>query len=162
MKIEGEAVSFGDNVNTGTIISVKYLSSAAGPEELVPHLFEAVRPGIAPRLRGAVVVGGVNFGAGSSREHAVTTLKAAGVGAVLARSFARSYFRNAINLGLPVVELDTRGLEDGHRIEVDLERGEVRDLDTGEVRSILPLPEIMSAMLREGGLIPYFKKHGSL
>jgi len=162
VKIRGKVVRFGDNVNTGTIIPVKYLSGAAGLGDLVPHLFEALRPGIAPRLRGSVVVGGVNFGAGSSREHAVTAIQAAGVGAVLARSFARSYFRNAINLGLPVVELDTRSFEDGHRIEADLDLGEVRNLDTEERHPIRPMPEIMRAMLREGGLIPYFKKHGNL
>lgn len=162
MRVEGHVVRFGDSVNTGEIISVKHLSRAATTEELVRHAFEPLRPGIGASLDGAMIVGGVNFGAGSSREHAVTVVKAAGVRAVLATSFARSYFRNAINLGLPVVEVDTDGLEEGHRVLADLERGEVVDLETGLRRAIHPLPRIMSEMLQAGGLLPYFRSRGHL
>ena len=160
--ITGHCLVFGDSLNTGTIISVKHLSRAATPEELVPYLFEAERPGIAPLLKGAIIVGGDNFGSGSSREHPVHALKAAGVQAVLARSFARSFFRNAINLGLPVVEADTTGFADEHRVVIDLEHGVVRNHDLGTELPIRPLPPIMSALLEEGGLVPYFRKHGHL
>lgn len=162
MRISGHAVLFGDNVNTGEMVSVKYLSRSTSAEELVPHLFEALRPGIAADLRDAVVVGGVNFGAGSSREHPVHALRAAGVRAVLARSFARSFFRNAINLGLPAVEVGTNGIGENDALEVDLEHGVIVNLSSDTTYDIRPLPKIMSEMLQAGGLIPYFQRTGHL
>ncbi len=161
-RITGHCLAFADNVNTGVIVSVKHLSRAASPEDLVPYLFEADRPGIAARLEGAVLVAGVNFGSGSSREHPVHALKAAGVRAVLARSFARSFFRNAINLGLPAAELDTSGFADGHRLEIDLGRGLVVNHDLGKEMAIRPLPRIMADLLAAGVLIPYIREHGRL
>lgn len=160
--VSGHCLVFGDNVNTGTIISVKHLSRAVTPEDLVPYLFEAERPGIASRLAGAVMVGGENFGSGSSREHPVHALKAAGVRVVLARSFARSFFRNAINLGLPAIEADTTGFADDQEVDIDLVNGIVHNRDLGTDVPIRPLPPIMSALLEEGGLVPYFRKHGRL
>lgn len=160
--IAGPCIVFGDNVNTGTIISVKHLSRAARSEDLVPFLFESVRPGIASRLGGVIIVGGENFGSGSSREHPVHALRAAGVQAVLARSFARSFFRNAINLGLPAIEADTTGFTDDQRLEINLEDGFVLNHDLGKRIAIRPLPQVMSNLLAAGGLIPYFREHGHL
>lgn len=160
--IAGPCIVFGDNVNTGTIISVKHLSRAARSEDLVPFLFESVRTGIASRLDGVIIVGGENFGSGSSREHPVHALRAAGVQAVLARSFARSFFRNAINLGLPAIEADTTGFTDDQRLEINLEDGFVLNHDLGKRIAIRPLPQVMSDLLAAGGLIPYFREHGHL
>lgn len=160
--IAGPCIVFGDNVNTGTIISVKHLSRAARSEDLVPFLFESVRTGISSRLDGVIIVGGENFGSGSSREHPVHALRAAGVQAVLARSFARSFFRNAINLGLPAIEADTTGFTDDQRLEINLEDGFVLNHDLGKRIAIRPLPQVMSDLLAAGGLIPYFREHGHL
>lgn len=162
MRITGRAVVLGDNVNTGEMVSVKHLSRASSPEELAAYLFEPLRPELAGNLDGVVLVGGVNFGAGSSREHPVHAMKAAGVKGVLAKSFARSFFRNSINLGLPAVEVDTEGLQEGDELEVDLTAGTVRDVSRGIVRKSTAMPPIMSEMLKAGGLVPYFKAHSRL
>ncbi len=162
MKLRGHAICLGDNINTGVIISVKHLSRASTAHELVPLLFEAIRPEIGPQLSGAVLVGGINFGSGSSREHPVHALKAAGVQAVIAASFARSFFRNAINLGLPAVEVDTAGIEEFHQLEVDFDSGIIVDVDTGLTKQISPLPPMMRDLLEAGGLVPYFKLRGRL
>jgi len=105
-------------------------------------------------------VGGRNFGLGSSREHAPTIIKLAGVGAVLARSFARIFFRNAINVGLPVLECDTSAIEVGDELEVDLEAGTVRALKDGRVVRFPPLPPVMRRILADGGLAEHIRKHG--
>ncbi len=162
MKLRGHAICLGDNINTGVIISVKHLSRASSAQELVPLLFEALRPAIAPKLASAILVGGVNFGSGSSREHPVHALKAAGVQAVVATSFARSFFRNAINLGLPAVEVDTAGFEELHQLEVDFDSGVIADLDNGLTKEISRLPPIMRDLLEAGGLLPYFKLRGRI
>jgi len=162
MKLRGHAICLGDNINTGVMISVKHLSRASTSQELVPLLFEAIRPEISSKLPGAILVGGVNFGSGSSREHPVHALKAARVQAVVATSFARSFFRNAINLGLPAVEVDTAGIEEFHQLEVDFDSGVIVDLGTNMTKRISPLPPMMRDLLEAGGLLPYFKLRGRL
>jgi 3-isopropylmalate/(R)-2-methylmalate dehydratase small subunit len=109
---------------------------------------------------GDFVVGGRNFGLGSSREHAPRIIKLAGVSAVLAQSFARIFFRNAINVGLPVLQCDTSAIGEQDELEVDLAAGEVRDLTTGAVTAFVPLPEVMVTILEDGGLVAHVKKHG--
>jgi len=111
---------------------------------------------------GDFVVGGKNFGMGSSREHAPLALKVAGVSAVLAKSFARIFYRNAINVGLPVLIVDTDAIESGDELEVDLANGIVRDVTKGIELKAKPLPDIMIKILREGGLVEFVKKYGSL
>lgn len=152
---------FGDDINTDYIIPGRRRAQVTRLSDLVPYLMEDIRPGFSQRLSpGDFIVGGRNFGCGSSREHAPQLLKDAGVAAVLASSFARIFFRNSINLGLPAVVCDTSGISDGDRLEVDLERGEVRNLSTGAVLHVSPLPPIMARILKAGGLLPYVRAHG--
>ncbi|HEY8449565.1 MAG TPA: 3-isopropylmalate dehydratase, partial [Bacillota bacterium] len=131
------------------------------PDTLTPHLFENLRPGIHDRLPGAIVVGGVNFGAGSTREIVPILLKKVGVQVVAAKSFSRGFFRNAVNLGLAVAEVDTTGFTDGDVIEVDFDQGTVVNHTRGIERAFKPLPKIMQEILRAGGLVPYFRIHRS-
>ena len=161
MVLRGRAHKFGDDVNTDYIISGKYKFKTLDMSELARHVFEDIDPDFVKRLRlGDFVVAGRNFGCGSSREQAPLALKHAGVGAVLAKSFARIFFRNAINTGLPVVECDTDGIEDGDELEVDLERGMVRNLTKGTEIPIRPLPKVMLRILQDGGLVEHIRKHG--
>ena len=158
MVIRGRAIVLGDNVDTDVIIPSKYLIYT-DPKVLGRHVFEGVDPSLPGRVReGDVVVAGRNFGCGSSREHAVLAILGSGVRAVLAESFARIFYRNAINRGLPVVEVPgIRGrVRDGDVVEVDLEGGRVR-LPSGELLSFKPpSPEVME-IIRAGGLINYLK-----
>ena len=161
MVLRGRAHKFGDDVNTDYIISGKYKFKTLDMSELARHVFEDIDPNFVKRLKpGDFVVAGRNFGCGSSREQAPLALKHAGVGAVLAKSFARIFFRNAINTGLPVVECDTDGIEDGDELEVDLERGVVRNLTKGTEIPVRPLPKVMLRILQDGGLVEHIRKHG--
>jgi 3-isopropylmalate/(R)-2-methylmalate dehydratase small subunit len=110
--------------------------------------------------QGDIVVGGNNFGLGSSREHAPIIIKLAGVSAVIANSFARIFFRNAINIGLPVVQCDTSGIQTGDELEIDLARGTVTDITRDFTLPFPPLPDAMRTILGDGGLVAHIKKHG--
>jgi 3-isopropylmalate/(R)-2-methylmalate dehydratase small subunit len=155
------AHKFGDDINTDYIIPGRRRAQVTRLSDLVPYLMEDIRPGFSELLSpGDFIVGGRNFGCGSSREHAPQLLKDAGVSAVLATSFARIFFRNAINLGLPAVVCDTSRISDGDRLEVDLERGQVRNLSTGDALHVSPLPPIMARILKAGGLLPYVREYG--
>jgi 3-isopropylmalate/(R)-2-methylmalate dehydratase small subunit len=162
MKLRARAFKFGDDVNTDYIISGKYKFKSAdmeamavhAMEELDPHYYEKVKPD------GGFLVAGSNFGMGSSREQAPMVLIHSNTKAVLAKSFARIFFRNAINTGLPVVECDTDLIDAGDELEVDLEAGVVRDLTKGTVIPFPPLPPVMATLLADGGLVEHFKKHG--
>jgi len=161
MVLRGRAHVFGDDINTDYIISGKYKFKTLDMKELARHCMEDIDPGFAERVRpGDFIVAGGNFGCGSSREQAPLVIKHAGVAAVLARSFARIFFRNAINKGLPVVECDTSGIQAGDELEVDLGRGRVTNLTRGTVVEITPLPAVMTDILKEGGLTAYLRKHG--
>lgn len=160
-RIEGRVWKYGDNVNTDVILPGKYLV-ITDPVELGRHAMEGVDRGFSRRVRpGDVIVAGKNFGCGSSREHAPLALKAAGVGAVVAESLARIFYRNAINLGLPALEC--RGVseffQEGDPIAVDVLRGEVRNPSTGRSLRATPLPGFIVSILRAGGLIPYLREH---
>ncbi|MFH1381830.1 MAG: 3-isopropylmalate dehydratase small subunit [Chloroflexota bacterium] len=159
--LKGKAFKFGDNISTDHIVPGRLLHLRSNLPELAKHVLEDADPTFAKRVqKGDFVVGGNNFGLGSSREHAPLVIKLAGVNAVLARSVARIFFRNAINVGLPVLICDTSRINDGDELEVDLKTGSVRDLTSGvELRSGA-MPDIMIAILNEGGLIPYIQKHG--
>ena len=163
MFVKGRAHRFGDDVNTDYIISGRHKFRTLDMDELARHVMEDLDPGFCGRLReGDFIVAGKNFGCGSSREQAPLALKHAGVAGVLAPSFARIYFRNSINNGLPAVVCDTSAIEEGDELEVDLECGVVRDGTNGLEIHAGPLPQVMMDILGEGGLVPYMKKHGGL
>ena len=159
--MKGKAHRFGDDVNTDYIIAGRHKFKTLDMDELACHVMEDLDPDFCSRLeKGDFVVAGRNFGCGSSREQAPLALKHAGVGAVLADSFARIYFRNSINNGLPALVCDTSEIEDGDDLELDLEKGVVTNLSRGQEIGCDPLPEVMLDILNEGGLIPYMKDHG--
>ncbi len=164
MIVKGKAYTFGDNINTDFIISGRYKFSITDVNELAKHIMEDIAPGFYDRLDhgNSVIVAGENFGMGSSREQAPLALKAAGINAVVAKSFARIFFRNAFNIGLPLVEVDTTGIEEGDQLEIDLDKGELKNLTKGWSRKISPLPKVMQKILQEGGMIEYFGKYKSL
>ncbi len=156
---KGRVWKYGDNVNTDVIFPGKYTYSILEPEEMARHALEDLDPGFAQKVKpGDVIVAGRNFGCGSSREQAATCLKYAGVQAVIAKSFARIFFRNAINQGLPVLQSEEAvdGIEDGGEIEIDFDRGSIK---TARGDFIFPaFPESVMGILEAGGLIPYTKK----
>jgi len=161
MVLKGRAHVFGDDVNTDYIISGKYKFKTLDMDELACHCMEDIDPEFASRVRpGDFIVAGSNFGCGSSREQAPLVIRHAGVGAVLARSFARIFFRNAVNKGLPVVECDTSQIQAGDELEVDLAGGKVVNVTRGTEMDIFPLPPVMMDILEEGGLTEYLKNHG--
>ncbi|MBI2328981.1 MAG: 3-isopropylmalate dehydratase small subunit [Chloroflexi bacterium] len=158
--LKGKAFKFGDDISTDHIVPGRLLHLRSNLPELAKHVLEDADSTFARRVKkGDFVVGGKNFGLGSSREHAPLVIKMAGVSAILAKSVARIFFRNAINLGLPVLICDTESINDGDELEVDLKSGKVKNLTNGAELSFNPIPEIMLAILNEGGLIPYIKKY---
>jgi 3-isopropylmalate/(R)-2-methylmalate dehydratase small subunit len=159
--ISGRVWKFGDNVNTDIILPGKYLM-INDPTELGKHAMEGIDEGFSEKVqRGDVIVGGRNFGCGSSREHAPLSLKASGVGAIVAESLARIFYRNAINLGLPVLECrGVSGLvQEGDLIVVDILGGQVTNRRTGRSLKTTPIPEFIVSILKSGGLVPYLKQH---
>jgi 3-isopropylmalate/(R)-2-methylmalate dehydratase small subunit len=159
--LRGSAWLFGDDISTDHIAPGRLFHLRTDMPELAKHVMEDARPEFASTVRpGDFIVGGRNFGLGSSREHAPRIIRLAGVGAVLAQSFARIFFRNAINVGLPVLQCDTSGIGEHDELEVDLSAGEVRDLTTGAVIPFAPLPPVMVTILNDGGLVAHVKKHG--
>jgi 3-isopropylmalate/(R)-2-methylmalate dehydratase small subunit len=159
--LRGRAWTFGDDISTDHIAPGRLFHLRTNLPELAKHVMEDADPGFAAAMsRGDFIVGGRNFGLGSSREHAPRIIKLAGVGAVLARSFARIFYRNAINVGLPVLQCETSGIERGDELVVDLTAGEVRDLTKDLVVPFVPLPEVMVTILGDGGLVAHVKKHG--
>lgn len=161
MILRGRAHVFGDDVNTDYIISGKYKFKTLDMDELACHCMEDIDPDFSSRVKpGDFIVAGSNFGCGSSREQAPLVIKHAGVGAVLAKSFARIFFRNAVNKGLPVVECDTSGIESGDELEVDLAGGRVVNITKNTEVVVVPLPPVMMDILTEGGLTEYLKNHG--
>jgi 3-isopropylmalate/(R)-2-methylmalate dehydratase small subunit len=160
--LKGKVHKFGENINTDYIISGRYKFKTLDLNELAKHVMEDIAPGFYGRIEpGDFIVAGQNFGCGSSREQAPLAIKYAKIAAVLAPTFARIFYRNAINIGLPVIEVDTSQINDGDELEVDLEKGTIKDLTNGLTLKIKPLPEVMIKILNEGGLVDYIKKFGS-
>ena len=158
--LKGKAFKFGDDISTDHIVPGRLLHLRSNLPELAKHVLEDADPTFAQRVKkGDFVVGGKNFGLGSSREHAPIVIKMAGVSAILAKSAARIFFRNAINVGLTVLICDTDSINDGDELEVDLAAGKIRDLTNGAELRFGSMPEIMLHILNEGGLIPYIKNH---
>ena len=159
--LTGKAFKFGDNISTDDIIPGRFAHLRSNLPELAKHVMEDADPTFAARVKpGDFVVAGTNFGLGSSREHAPLVIKMAGVSAILAKSIARIFFRNAINLGLPVLLCQTDSINDGDELEVDLKAGTIRDMTNGNQLMFTKIPEIMLRILDEGGLLPYIQKHG--
>lgn len=159
--LRGRAFKFGDSISTDHIVPGRLAHLRSNLPELAKHVLEDADPTFAARVKaGDFVVGGNNFGLGSSREHAPLVIKMAGVSAILAKSVARIFFRNAINLGLPVLICDTDKINDGDELEVDLEVGIVKDITNGSELTFKKIPGVMLNILSEGGLMPYIKKHG--
>jgi 3-isopropylmalate/(R)-2-methylmalate dehydratase small subunit len=160
MILEGKAWLFGDNVDTDAIIPARYLS-ATEPEELAAHCMEDINPDFAASVQaGDLVVGGLNFGCGSSREHAPLALKGAGISCVIAQSFARIFYRNAINIGLPILECGaelSRTLSPGELLRVDLSAGMIIRLSDGARYQATPFPGFMQEIIQQGGLIEYVR-----
>lgn len=155
MQFRGKAWKFGDDVDTDVIIPARYLVTI-DPKELAEHAMEDIDPEFAGKVQeGDIIVAGKNFGCGSSREHAPIALKAAGVSVIVADSFARIFYRNSINIGLPVVECPeaTAEAEDGDIFEIDTDEGGVLNTRTGKSYSAKPYPEYVQAIIKEGGLM---------
>jgi 3-isopropylmalate/(R)-2-methylmalate dehydratase small subunit len=159
--LKGKAFKFGDGISTDHIIPGRYAYLRSNLPELAKHAMEDADASFIGRVEsGDFVVGGGNFGLGSSREHAPLVIKMAGVSAVLAKSVARIFFRNAINQGLPVLVCDTDLIDDGDQLEIDLATSTVRDLTNGQTLTFGKIPDVMLKILAEGGLLPYIEKHG--
>jgi 3-isopropylmalate/(R)-2-methylmalate dehydratase small subunit len=159
--LKGKAWKFGDSISTDHIAPGRYFHLRSNLPELAKHVLEDADPEFASKMTpGDFVVGGKNFGLGSSREHAPTIIKMAGVAAVLAKSFARIFFRNAVNVGIPVLICDTDKINAGDQLEVDLEGGPIRDLTNGQTLAFKPLPPSMMRILSDGGVIAHLQKHG--
>lgn len=161
MNFHGKAHKFGNDINTDYIISGKYKFKTLDMKELANHVMEDLDPEFYQKVtQGDFLVAGTNFGCGSSREQAPLAIKYASVSAVLAKSFARIFYRNCINTGLPVVECDTDLIESGDQLEVYLAAGVINNVTRGVRIPIKPLPGVMIKILNDGGLAPHFRKYG--
>jgi len=160
MKLTGKVWKYGANVDTDAIIPARYLNVST-PEELARHCMEDVDPEFVQKVQpGDIMVATTNFGCGSSREHAPLAIKGAGVSCVIANTFARIFYRNAINIGLPILECPAavESTETGQTLEVELETGRIHNLDTGQTFHAKPYPEFMMGVIRAGGLVEYTRK----
>ena len=160
MLLRGKAWRFGDHVDTDAIIPARHCNTS-DPAILAQHCMEDADPEFVTKVRwGDLIVAGLNFGCGSSREVAPITIRAAGVSAVVAKSYARIFFRNAINIGLPILECReaAEGIRQGDEIEVDTGRGLIRDLTTGADYQAAPFPEFLQRIIDRGGLMPYIEE----
>jgi len=164
MIFKGSAWRFGDDIDTDAIIPARYLNTS-DPGELKKHCMEDADPQFPTKVKpGDIIVAGKNFGCGSSREHAPISIKAVGVSCVIAGSFARIFFRNSFNMGLPIFESDeaSRAIGQGDLVEVDAGTGLIRDLTTGGEFTARPIPAFMQELIADGGLIEHIRKRGSI
>ena len=162
MSLSGICHKFGDDVNTDYIISGRYKFKTLDMKELAKHVMEDLDPEFYNKVStGDFIVAGTNFGCGSSREQAPLAIINADIGAVIAKSFARIFYRNCINTGLPLIECDTDQINPGDELEIDLDQGTLLNKTTGAVIAITPLPPVMLKILSEGGLVEHFKKYGT-
>ncbi len=160
MSIRGKVWKYGDHVDTDSIIPARYLNVST-PEELAKHCMEDIDPGFASASQpGDIIVAGENFGCGSSREHAPLAIKGAGVACVIAKSFARIFYRNAINIGLPILECPEAVEEtvSGDQLMVNLQSGTITNLRTGRIYHNPAFPDFVMAIIQAGGLVPYTRQ----
>jgi 3-isopropylmalate/(R)-2-methylmalate dehydratase small subunit len=158
--LKGKVHKYGANVNTDAIIPARYLNISE-PAELAKHAMEGIDKDFVKKVkRGDIIVATTNFGSGSSREHAPLAIKAAGISCIIAKSFARIFFRNAINIGLPLLECQeaVTKTKTGDTLEVDLSRGRIRNMTNGKEFTAKPYPDFMAGLISAGGLIEYTKK----
>jgi len=161
LTLRGKAFKFGDNISTDLIIPGRYAHLRSNLPELAKHVMEDVDETFVKKVKpGDFIVAGRNFGLGSSREHAPLIIKMSGVSAILTKSVARIFFRNAINQGLPVLICNTDGVDAGDEIEINLAKGIVADLTKDTQLTFNKIPQVMLDILSEGGLIPYINKYG--
>ena len=152
MAMTGQVIRYGDNVDTDVIIPARYLNTT-DHQELAAHCMEDLDPSFVSRVKpGDIIVAGENFGCGSSREHAPVAIKASGIACVVAKSFARIFYRNAINIGLSIVEYDADA-DDGDRLTVDFEQGRIENLTKGTERAFSAFPPFLQTLLESGGLL---------
>jgi 3-isopropylmalate/(R)-2-methylmalate dehydratase small subunit len=157
--LQGKVWKFGENIDTDLIIAARYLNTS-NPIELAKHVMEDADPSFVSKMSiGDIIVAGENFGCGSSREHAPIAIKAAGISAVIAPTFARIFYRNAFNMGLPIFELkEADEINDGDTIRVDMEKGEVINITQSKTYKFTPIPDFMQSLVDAGGLIEFAKK----
>lgn len=161
MELKGKAHVFGDDINTDYIISGRYKFKTLDMKELARHVMEDLDPEFYSKITpGDFIVAGRNFGCGSSREQAPLAIKHAGIGAVIAKSFARIFYRNAVNVGLMLIEADTSEIQPGDELIVYPDKGYIENITRGKTIEFNPLPEFMLKILADGGLVEHFKKHG--
>ncbi|MDD3233706.1 MAG: 3-isopropylmalate dehydratase small subunit [Candidatus Omnitrophota bacterium] len=162
MKFNAEAIKLGDNINTDFIISGRYKFAITDMKELAKHIMEDIDPAFPSKIKPgvSVIVAGSNFGMGSSREQAPLVIRESGIVAVLAKSFARIFYRNGFNIGLPLIEADTSGIDEKDSLSIDLDAGILRNLTKNSESGIKPFPAFMQTLLGEGGLVNYYKRHG--
>lgn len=161
MKLEGKAWKFGSNVNTDAIIPGHYLN-ISDPGELAKHCMEGLDPQFPKKIKkGDIILAEGNFGCGSSREHAPIAIRAAGISCVVAKSFARIFYRNSFNMGLPILESDEAadGIDEGDRVEVDVATGKIKNLTRGTEFQANPMPDFMIELLNDGGLMKHVMKN---
>jgi 3-isopropylmalate/(R)-2-methylmalate dehydratase small subunit len=162
MKIEGRIWKFGSDVDTDAIIPARYLNQS-DPKELAKHVMEDERPEFLKKVRkGDILLAKKNFGCGSSREHAPLALKAVGISCIIAKSFARIFYRNGLNLGLPLLESSeaSEGIKERDQVRVNLTTGEIFDLTQKRKYLAKPIPSFMQDLIKDGGLIPHLRKRG--
>lgn len=161
MEIKGKAILLGDSINTDFIISGRYKFSITDMKELSKHIMEDIDPAFPSKLKAgeSIIVAGENFGMGSSREQAPLVIKEAGIVAVMAKSFARIFYRNSFNIGLPLIEADTSKIKEGDELFVNFDNSLLLDKTQGLRIKIQPLSEIMQKLLADGGIISHLKKH---
>jgi len=160
MRLKGKAIKLGDNINTDFIISGRYKFSITDIKELAKHIMEDVEPEFSRRILPGetILVCGKNFGMGSSREQAPLVIKEAGIVAIVAISFARIFYRNSINIGLPLIKADTAAIREEDILEIDLNKGMVKDISQDIELPVEPMPSIMQELLKAGGAVNYYRK----
>ncbi|MDO8749158.1 MAG: 3-isopropylmalate dehydratase [Candidatus Omnitrophota bacterium] len=161
MKIQGEAVLLGDNINTDFIISGRYKFSITDVKELAKHIMEDIDPEFPQKLKPglSVIVAGENFGMGSSREQAPLVIKESGIVCVVAKSFARIFYRNGFNIGLPLIQADTSKIKEKDALLIDLDNSLLEDMSQKLTLTLQPLSPVMQKLLADGGIVRHLKKH---
>lgn len=162
-RIEGKVWKFGDDISTDLIISGKYKFKTLDMSKLSKHAMEGADPEFSEKVdEGDIIVAGENFGCGSSREQAPLVLKELGIGAIISKFFARIFFRNAINVGIPVIENEEIPEEanEGDKLRIDMKAGKVKNLDSGKTYDVDPLPDFLLQILEDGGLVEQYRKKG--
>jgi 3-isopropylmalate/(R)-2-methylmalate dehydratase small subunit len=157
--LQGKVWKFGDNIDTDLIIAARYLNTSE-PKELAKYVMEDADPEFVSKIsEGDIIVAGENFGCGSSREHAPIALKSAGISAVIAPTFARIFYRNAFNMGLPIFELEESAeINEGDTVKIDMAKGEIINISQSKVYKFMPIPEFMQELVDAGGLIAFAKQ----